>query len=279
MIVIGIDGINWEIAEKWLKDLFPIQTMKMIKCNVREFSDTPEKGQPTVLGLACSWAGEKIKKFDSNIYNRLNPVNKTQEEDNYAIRYIDADGKDLDLIFNHFKRNKIFVSGHGPNPHCDMKEHFIYFSKVPNAFEMPSEEMAFFYEVWKDDWDLFWFHTSICKTAGPWPGPYEQGKVPSLIPYDIIRKDKELKKKVFEFGVMRMKYIIKCVHEMRPNDIIVVTTDHGSNLDTTYKQESIDDIFILVNKDINMDDINFQWDVKKLLLRLKSQYIDTGENK
>jgi hypothetical protein len=224
-----------------------------------------------VLGLACLWAGTKIKNFHANIYNRVNPVNKSQEEDNYAIRYINAQDEPLDLVFNYFKRCKVFISGHGPNPHCNGEEWFKFFSQIPNCKELPCEEMGLLYEVAKHDWDLFWIHTSICKTANPWPGPYEQGRVPSLIPYDTIRKDKKLKKEVFEFGVMRMKYIIRCIQEMCPDETIVISSDHGSNLESVFKPEYIDDIFVIVNKEIDMVNVNFQWEVKDLLLRLKEE--------
>ena len=271
MIVITIDGVNWEVASKMLHDLFPKQTMKMIKCNVREYSDTPEKGQPTVLGLACLWSGKRIKFFHSNIFNRVNPVNKNQEEDNYAIKYIDANEEPLDLVFNHFGRCKTFISGHGPNPHCNMQEYFKFFSEIPNCKELPCEEMSLLYEVAKKDWDLFWIHTSICKTANPWPGPYEQGRVPSLIPYDIIRKDKQLKRKVFEFGIMRMKYIIRCIQEMCPGETIVTSSDHGSNLDIQFKPESIDEIFVIINREIDLAKYEFQWDIKNLLLEVRNE--------
>jgi len=269
MIIVSIDGVNFNLASKMLTDIFPEQTMKKIHCDVRRYSDTPEKGQPTTLGLACMWSGDRIRNLDKNIFNRLNPVNKTQEEDNYAINYIDRNGKPLDLVFNHFDRCKLFISGHGQNPHCDMKEHFIFFSEVPNAREVPCEELAVPFEVCKDDYDLFWIHTSVVKTATAWPGPYEQGRIPSLIPYDTIRKDRELKKKVFEFGVMRYKYLIRCMQEAKPNDIIIVTTDHGSMIDEPFTPNQIDDIFVIVNRKINLDDTRFQWDVKSLILRLK----------
>lgn len=270
MIIVGIDGVCWDLAKEMLSDLFPKQSMRKIKCNVRSFTNTPLGGQPTVVGLACMWSGELIKNFDENIFCRLNPVDKTQAEDNYPIRYIRKDGTPMDLVFNYFDRCKIFVTGHGPNPHHGMDEHFKFFSEVPNAKEIPCEEMAVLYEVHKDDWDLFNIHTSVCKSGVTTPGPYEQGRIPSLVPYDEIRKNKPLKELVFRFGIMRYKYMIQCMQEMRPDDIIIVTTDHGALIKPPYTLDQVDDIFVIVNReDIDLSDINFQWDMKKLILRLK----------
>lgn len=271
MIIVSIDGINYKLAKEMLSDTFPIQSMKKIKCNVRVFSDTPEKGQPTTLGLACLWSGKKIKQFHSNIFNRLNPVGRNQVDDNYAIEYMDKNGKPLDLIFHHFERCKILISGHGPNPYHNNKEWFKFFSKVPNTKELPCEELVMPFEVLKNDYDLFWIHTSICKTGTMWPGPYEQGRIPSLIPYDVIRKDKPLKKKIFKFGVMRYKYLIQCIQEAKPDETIIITTDHGSMLEFPYTHEQIDDIFVIVNRKVDLDDINYQWDVKNLILKLSGE--------
>ena len=74
-----------------------------------------------------------------------------------------------------------------------------FFSQIPNLEEVPCEELAVLYEISKNDYDLFWLHTSVCKSGVATPGPYEQGRIPSLIPYDEIRKNKPFKKQIFKF--------------------------------------------------------------------------------
>ena len=44
-------------------------------------------------------------------------------------------------------------------------------------------------------------------------------------------------------------------------------------MDPPLTPEQIDDIPIIVNRNVNLDDINYQWDIKKLILRLKNEHL------
>ena len=70
-------------------------------------------------------------------------------------------------------------------------------------------------------------------------------------------------------GITRYKQIIRYLQEMRPNETIVISSDHGTWTEPNYSDDQIDEIPLIVNRDIDLDDIRFQWDIKKLLLRLK----------
>ena len=104
------------------------------------------------------------------------------------------------------------------------------------------------------------------------PGPYEMGRIPSLIQYDTIRKDKNLKRKVYEFGIKRYKEVIRYIEELSGNQTILITSDHGTWVDLPYDDTQIDEIPIIVNREIDLSDTNFQWNVKELILRLKNEY-------
>jgi hypothetical protein len=134
------------------------------------------------------------------------------------------------------------------------------------------EEYCIFLETAKQDYDLFWIHTSIIKTGVMMPGPYEQGRIPSVIPYDQVRKDKPLKKSVYEFGLQRYKQVIRYLYGLcKPQETFIITSDHGTLVDLPMTPEQIDEIPLIVNKNVDLSDVNYQWDVKDLILRLKDE--------
>ena len=260
MIVISIDGLNWKYAQKYMSNIFPTQSSKLIKNNVRLFSDN---SNPTTIGLGCLWSGVNIKKFDKNIFYFVS-------DENRPINWIDRDGNPLDLIFNHFKDPKFYEKVAGPSPYNNYETYNKEYENVP-AKKVESEEYCIFTETAKKDYELFWIHTSIIKTGVLMPGPYEQGRIPSLLQYDVIRKDKDLKKKVYEFGIMRYSQVIKYLQELaNPNEIFVITSDHGTLVDKNEPLEpQIDDIPIIINRKVDLSDINVQWQVKDLLLKVR----------
>ena len=180
MIVITVDGLNWRAAEKFYKDLFPVQSMKKIYNNVRRFS---HKGNPTTLGLGCLWSGEPISKFHENLYYKVS-------EENRAVEWKLKNGQPMDLIFNHFSSPKFYEKVAGPSPYHNFETYQHEYDNVP-AKKVECEEYCIFLETAKRDYDLFWIHTSIIKTGVMMPGPYEQGRIPSVIPYDVIRNNKK----------------------------------------------------------------------------------------
>ena len=99
-------------------------------------------------------------------------------------------------------------------------------------------------------------------------GPYEQGRNPVAIPYQEWRKDKPFKKKVYMFGLNRFKFMMEMLQDMCPDETIIVTADHGTGLEVPVPFCAIDECPIIVNDEVDLSDINFQWDVKKLLLEL-----------
>jgi len=259
MIVITVDGLNWRAAEKFYKDLFPVQSMKKIYNNVRRFS---HKGNPTTLGLGCLWSGEPISKFHENLYYKVS-------EENRAVEWKLKNGQPMDLIFNHFSSPKFYEKVAGPSPYHNFETYQHEYDNVP-AKKVECEEYCIFLETAKRDYDLFWIHTSIIKTGVMMPGPYEQGRIPSVIPYDVIRKDKELKKKVYEFGIKRYKQVIRYLTELaRKDEIFIITSDHGTMMDIPFTEDQIDEIPLIVNGKVDLSDIHYQSDVKKLILRLK----------
>ncbi len=261
LICITIDGLNWKYAKKYYSDLFPEQSMKMIKTNVRYFS---HRGNPTTLGLGCLWSGKKIKTFHDNMYYHVS-------EENRPVEWKLKNDENMDLIFSYFKSPKFYEKVAGPSPYHNYETYNQEYENVP-VKKVDCEEYCIFSEVAKQDYDLFWIHTSIIKTGVMMPGPYEQGRIPSVIPYDVVRKDKPLKKKIYEFGIQRYAQAIKYLMELaKPNELFIISSDHGTLVDTDEGlPPQIDDIPLIVNRDINLDDIRGQWEVKKLLLRLKN---------
>ena len=161
----------------------------------------------------------------------------------------------------------------GPNPYANNKEIWKHFDRLKDLGVKfcPSEELCIFNEASKNDYDLFWIHSSIVKGAVFFPGAYEGGRIPSIMPYDEIRKDKNLKREIYRFGIKRYKQVIKYIQEMKPNETIIICSDHGTLTHTPFTPEQIDEIPLIINKKINIDDINYQWDVKKLILDLKNE--------
>lgn len=262
MIVVTIDGLNMIGAEECYKNLFPEQSMKKILCNVRALTE-PYQVNATPPGLVTLWSGEKTKNLHQNIFRK-------SFEDNTPIDFLDKEGKPLDLIWYHFKRCKLYEKVIGPNPYADGLEYWVHYhnlKKLGVRF-VPSEELCIFSEVAKRDYDLFWIHSSIVKGGVLFPGPYENTRIPSLLSYDIIRKDKKLKREIFMFGLKRYKEIMKYLLEINPDETIVVCSDHGTMTDVPYSDDQIDCIPLIVNRKINMDDVNYQWDVKRFILQL-----------
>ena len=262
MIVITVDGLNWKYAKDMYKDIFPEQSMRMIRSNVRSFTNTPDGGSPTTVGLTCMWSGKHIK-------NLSDEIRSTKHKDNVPIKWVDRNGKKLDLIWDYFDKPKFSFRHQGPNWLDDYKEFFVHFHSLENVKRTPSDEMCIFAEASKDDWDFFWIHTAIVKGGVFLPGCYDKGRIPSLITYDEIRKDKKLKRDVYLFGARRYVEVIKWLQDIRPNDIFVISADHGTMTDIPFTPEQIDEIPLIVNRKIDLEDINYQWDFKKLLLRLK----------
>jgi len=263
MIVITVDGMNWKTASEVYKDTFHKQSMKMIKCNVRMLT-SPYGTNATPPGLVTLWSGINTKKLHSNIFRK-------SFEDGSLIEFIDINGNPLDMVWNHFNRSKLYEKCLGPNPY---KNNEVYWKHYQNLFKLnvkfvSCEEMCIFSESIKKDYDLFWIHTSIVKSAVMVPSPYEGGRIPSLIPYDTIRKDKSLKKEVYMMGIRRYREVIKYLAEMNPDQSILITSDHGTLVDLPYSDEQIDEIPLIVNREVDLSDVNYQWDIKNLILRLK----------
>jgi len=250
MIIVTIDGLNWEYAKKYLSDMFPTQSMKKIRCNVRSYSSQGQ-GNPTTLGLGCLWSGKQIKTFHKDLWYKVS-------EENRAVEWKLKNGENMELIFSHFKNPKFYEKVAGPSPYHNYETYQKEYDNVP-AKKVECEEYCIFSETAKRDYDLFWIHTSIIKTGVMMPGPYEQGRLPSVIQYDIIRKDKPLKKKVYEFGIMRYKQVIKYPQELaNPDETFIISSDHGTWVDIPYTHEQIDEIPIIINRDIDLSKIRYQ---------------------
>lgn len=262
MIIITIDGLNWRVANEIYQNLFPEQSMKKILCNVRALTQ-PYQVNATPPGLVTLWSGVNTKYLHKNIFRK-------SFEDNTPIEFLNKDGETLDLIWSHFKRSKLYEKVIGPNPYANDTEYWVHYhnlKKLGVKF-VSSEELCIFSEVAKKDYDLFWIHSSIVKGGVPFPGPYENTRIPSLISYDIIRKDKKLKRDVYVMGVKRYKEIIKYLLEINPDEIIVICSDHGTMTDIPMSDDQIDEIPIIVNRKVDLSNINYQWDVKNLILSL-----------
>jgi len=235
--------------------------MRMIKCDVRMHSD---KGNPTTLGLGCLWSGERIRRFHNNLYYKVS-------EENRPVEWKLNNEKDMDLVFSHFNSPAYYEKIAGPSPYYNNQIYNHEYDNVP-ARKLESEELCIFPEVHKHDFDLLWIHTSIIKGGIMSIGAYDIERVPSLIRYDIIRKDKIFKKKVYEFGLRRYKQVIKYLQQLaKPDEIFIITTDHGTLVDVNEPLEpQIDDIPLIINRDIDLKSVRYQWNVKDLILRMKN---------
>ena len=262
MIVISIDGLNYKVAKELLSDIFPKQSMRMIECNVRQLT-MPYGFNATPPGLVTLWSGMITNKLHPNIFRK-------SFEDGSLIEFKDRRGNDLDMVWNHFDRCKFYEKCVGPNPYDDNKEYWNHYHNLKklNVKFMPSEELCIFSESVKNDYDLMWIHSSIVKGAVFFPGPYEQGRLPSLIEYDKIRKDKPLKKAVYIMGIRRYKQAIRYIQDMNPDETILITSDHGTMVDLPFTTTQIDEIPVIVNRDVDLTDIQYQCDIKKLILGL-----------
>jgi len=179
-------------------------------------------------------------------------------------------GENMDLIFNYFKSPKFYEKVAGPSPYHNYETYQHEYDNIP-AKKVECEEYSIFNEVAKKDYDLFWIHTSIIKTGVMMPGPYEQGRIPSVIPYDEVRHNKPLKKQVYEFGIMRYKQVIKYLQELaKPDELFVITSDHGTLVDIDAPlNPQIDDIPLIINRNVNLDNVRGKWNVKEFLLEIK----------
>lgn len=270
MILVTVDGLNWEYAQRYYDDIFPEQSMKMIRNNVRTFN-----AGPTGIGLTCLWSGEKIKNFHNNLF-----MNMT-EEDNKPKKFLKKNKESMDLIWQHFNNTKYYEKSVGPSPYDNNKEYWKQYDELKKfgVRFCKCEELSIFTEVAKQDYDFFHIHSAIIKFGTFSCGPYEQGRNPGLLTYDEIRHNKSLKKKVYEFGIRRYVEVIKYLQQLaKPNELFIISSDHGTMVDLPFTSEQIDEIPIIVNRKINMDDIKFQWDVKKLILRLRDLDVSKSSN-
>ena len=269
MIIVTVDGMNWKTAKELYSDLFPEQSMRMIKCNVREFTQVPLRpggpiAGPTAVGLTCLWSGEKIRNFHPSIFE------SKYEEGNKPYEYKTLDGKPMDMVWDHFKNGKFYMKHQGPNWQDNYKELFQHYYGI-KAKRCPSDELCIFSETAKKDYDLFWIHSAIIKGGVFMPGCYEQGRIPTLLPYDEIRKNKPFKKYVYMFSIRRYKEVIRYLQDIVPDETFVISSDHGTMTEIPFTPEQIDDIPIIVNRKVDLSDIKYQWDFKKLILRLKNE--------
>lgn len=281
MIIITIDGLNWLVAKDYFNDLFEVQSMKKNINNVREFSATVEGGSPTVLGLYCLWSGTPINDFHPDCFARLGLIKKGHEEENYPIPFMDKNGNKLDTIFNYFNKCKVQATHNGPCPYLDSwiqkdkyKTYDSYFQSFTqlgdNVEQLPSEDLIQFKEFARRDWDLLHIHTGIGKLGILQPGPYEQTRLFTVNKYEEFRKDKPVKRQIWINGIIRYKYVIQhVIDEMIKDQIVVVSADHGTGLWAPVTNDQIDEVPLIVNRDVDLSDINYQWDIKKLIIRLK----------
>lgn len=264
MIIVTVDGLNWEYAKKYYSDIFPEQSMGMMRCDVRMFDHIPTAG-PTANGLACMWSGERIKSFHPTF------LEAKHSENNIPYVWELKNGKKMDLLWNYFKNPKFYFRHQGPSWQDDYKELFKHFHSLENVKRCPSEELCVFSEAMKKDYDLFWIHSAIVKGGVFMPGCYEQGRIPALMTYDEVRKNKPLKKETYVFGIRRYVEVIKYLQEMLPDELFVISADHGTFVDPPWTPEQIDNIPVIVNKkDVDMSKLRFQWDFKKFILGLKN---------
>ena len=261
MIIVTVDGLNWETAEEMYQDVFDEQSMRMIKCNVRQF--TNQYGyNATPPGLITLFSGKKTKLLHKNIFRK-------SFENSSPIDFIDINENPLDMIWHHFDKCKMFEKILGPSPYHNGKIFWHHFDKLKDIGVkfVPCEELCIFSEANKNDYDLFWIHSPIVKGGIFFPGPYEAGRVPSLLEYDVIRKDKNLKREVYRCGVRRYKEVLRYLHDIKPDEIIIVSADHGTLTTLPFNEKQIDEIPVLINRKVDLSDIKYQWDFKKLVLR------------
>jgi len=262
MLVISIDGLNWKYASEIYKDLFKTQSSRMIRCDVRVFSMRGVSATP--IGLTCAWSGERIKNLHPCFFTRFDDKYKKE-----SFIWKDKNGNDLDLVWNHFKHPKFFEKVVGDSPYAG-EQIWKFYHSLPNVKRVPCEELCIFAEAARKDYDLFWIHSSIVKGGVMFPGPYELGRLPALIPYDDIRKDKPLKKDVYLCGIRRYKEVIRWLEELSGGQTIVVTSDHGTLVDVNEPlAPQIDNIPLIVNRKIDLEEVRFQWNLKDLILKLK----------
>lgn len=267
MIVISVDGLRWDKSVEFLQDIFPCQTMKKIKNNVQRFTQHPGIGQPTVIGLVTMWSGIKPNNFHSNLMHHINP------KYNYNIPYEfkTKDGNDMDLIWHHFPKGYFMTNTWGINPMCNNERFFQHMNNLPCEIR-PSDELGFWRDISVLDYDLYWFHCTYVEYGYIKHGPYQQGENPVVKQYREWRTDKEFKKKVYEFNLKRFRFMVDMLNDICPEEKVVITSDHGTGLEEPVPSWAISDIPVIVNrKDIDLNDINFQWDIKKLLLRLENE--------
>ena len=267
MIVITVDGLNWKYAKELYKDIFPEQSMRKIKTNVRMYTNSPlfaggPTAGPTAVGLACMWSGEKIRNFDKNI------LMAKYEEDNKPYNYIKRNGDKMDMVWDHFEKGKFYIKHQGPNWMDNHKELMLHYSGI-NARRCPSDELCIFSEAAKRDYDLFWIHSAIIKGGVMMTGCYEQGRIPTLMQYDVIRKDKVFKKEVYIFSIKRYVEVIKYLLDICPDETFVISADHGTMTDIPFTPDQVDEIPIIVNRKMDLSKYNYQWDFKQLILDLK----------
>jgi len=263
MIVITGDGLRWDYAQKYLSDVFKEQTMKMIKCDVRMFSQTKEQASPTMSGLTCMWGGLRTKMFYKPRYGRMD-----EDATNEPLEFVDNKGNEIDSIFNYFDKCRMLYAACGENPYNDNKIYYKQLSEIKNLEMCPSEEFGLFMELMKP-YDIFWYHSDFAKRGIFVPGAINATPNPVAIPFSTFRHDKQKKREVYEFMMKRFRYLLYCIEEMT-DDIIVVSADHGTSFGNESLEDSIDSIPLIVNRKVDLSDIRFQWDIKKLLLRLKS---------
>jgi len=270
MIIITVDGLNWKYAKEYYNNIFKEQSMRMIKCNVRMFTNKPlfdggPTAGPTAVGLACMWSGEKIKNFDKNI------LMAKYDEDNKPYKYIKKDGTPMDMVWNHFDNGKFYIKHQGPNWMDNHKEMFLHYSDI-KAKRCPSDELCIFNEAVKKDYDLFWIHSAIIKGGVFMTGCYEQGRIPTLMQYDEIRKDKVFKREVYIFSIRRYVEVIKWLQEMCPNETFIISADHGTMTDIPFTPNQVDEIPIIINKKMDLSPYNYQWDFKQFILDAKEKF-------
>ena len=70
--------------------------------------------------------------------------------------------------------------------------------------------------------------------------------------------------------IRRFGYLLHCIEQMT-NDVIIVCSDHGTNLGGEDPAKVIDELPLIVNREIDLSKINYQWDIKSLILKLKDE--------
>ena len=111
MIVISIDGLNWIAAKELLLDVFPIQSMKKLYCDVRLYTNS-RSANATPPGLTCMWSGERVKNLHDNFF-----ISFGMDNFNEPFKWLKKDGEPLDLVFDHFKHPKLYEKVIGDSPY------------------------------------------------------------------------------------------------------------------------------------------------------------------